>query len=184
MRACLIYSGWKRTYDQCKANQTAMLVADEFTEYHRDESTANIDFFKFDIEQYNENRIPETKVRHTLNQWHNSFFSFGQASPQDGDVFVRIRYDIELTGQIRFADYPLKDNLVYIPFGQDYRAGVNDQFAFGNYQSMKKYFSVYLNHERIFNQGVPFHTESYLRKHLENEGVEIKRLEVETVIKR
>ena len=182
MRVCLIYSGWLRTYQYCKPNHIEMLgVHDEF---HINENNTDIDYHKEDIEEYNLHRIPETVVRHTMNQWRNNWLSFNKVPMMSYDILVRMRYDVELTNKIDFSTYNIEDNVVYIPEGNDYRDGCNDQLAFGNFITMQKYFSVYQHHKEIFSKGYKFHTESYLKRNLEMQGVKIIRIPTQTIIKR
>ena len=160
MKVCLIYSGWLRTYEQCKANHKEMMIAEEFNSVHINEYNTQLHYHTEDIDEYNLNRIPETVVRHSLNQWRNSWLSF-QLAPKGFNIYVRMRYDIELTNKIDFSTYTIEDNVIFITEGNDYRDGCNDQFAFGNYMTMEKYYSVYQNHAEIFSTGHKLHTESY-----------------------
>lgn len=180
-KAVFLYSGFKRTWDRCKHNHDIMLIGDRI-EYHRNEDTHNLNFWQYGIPEYENNKAPETVVRNVLNQWHNNFMCFAKCSQLDGDVFVRNRYDIQLTDIIDFSKYELHDNVVYIPSGHDYREGVNDQFAFGNYNAMFKYYSVYLNHQKLFAQGHSFHPESYVLKNLLMNGMEVVRLTAQTML--
>jgi len=181
MRVCLLYSGWVRTYNQCMQNHIENLKSDSIICVHVNESNTNIDYHKTDIEQYNTNKAGETVVRHTLNQWRNNFLVFDKA-PKDCDVYVRMRYDIKLSGLIDFRQYTFSDGLIYIPQGHDYREGINDQFAFGNLNTMTEYYTLYLRHETIFNRGVLFHTETFVKQNLINSGTEIVRIPIQTEI--
>ncbi len=183
MKAVILYSGYTRTWEKCKPNHAVMLPGEK-VEYHRNENTCNLEFYQFGINEYETNKAPETGVKNVLNQWHNNFMCFAQCSPNDGDVFVRNRYDIHLTDIIDFSKYEYNDHVVYIPSGHDYREGVNDQFAFGNYNAMRTYYSVYLNHSKLFEQGHMFHTESYLTKNLRFNSVEIVRIPAQTILVR
>lgn len=185
MRVCLIYSGWLRTYDQCRQNHADNLVIPgevcvvDYNETHGDLCP----FSRKDFEHYRVNKAPETEPENTVNMWWNMWHAWSQA-PQDCDCYVRCRYDIIFNGPVVFEQYPMLDNTVYIPEGNDYRDGINDQFAFGNRQSMEKYFSVYLNHERYFQEGKEFHSESYLKYNLDALGVNIVRIPVSHYILR
>jgi hypothetical protein len=178
MKAALIYSGYLRTAEQCLPQQDEMIKGAELVMFHRNETTHNLEHYRYDDFLYNENKAPETSVRNTLNQWYNNFMAFSMVNPEDADVFVRIRYDIKLTCEVDLSQYQYNDHTIYIAHGHDYRHGVNDQFAFGNYNVMKQYYSVYLQHERLFNEGHQFHTESYVKLNLK--GIEIKRIEAST----
>ena len=183
MKVCLIYSGWLRTYEQCKAHHKEMLIATEINSVHINEYNTVLHYHTEDIEEYNTNKAPETVVRHSMNQWRNNWLAF-QLAPKGFDFYVRIRYDIEFTNNINFFTYNCEDNVIYIPEGNDYREGCNDQLAFGNYMTMEKYYSVYQNHESIFKRGHQFHTESYLKQNHLDQGVRIVRIPTMTIIKR
>lgn len=181
MTVCLLYSGWLRTYEQCKPNHNGNLQAEVFRESHINERNTEINYITEYVPEYDSNKAPETKAQHTINQWRNMWLCFEQA-PKDCDIYCRMRYDIKLSGPVVFKDYEINDNTVWIPENGDFRDGCNDQFAFGNYNAMKNYFNVYLHYRDIFANGHQFHTESYLKRNLINNGIEIKRLNIQTEI--
>lgn len=182
MKICLIYSGWLRTYEQCKPNHLQIIGVHD--EVHINETNTEIHYYKENIEEYNTNKAPETQTMHTLNQWRNNWLAFNKVPIMTYDVLVRMRYDIELTNKIDFSTYNCENNVIYIPEGSDYRNGCNDQLAFGNYMTMQKYYSVYQNYKSMFQRGFEFHTESYLKQNLIDEGVKIIRIPIQTIIKR
>ena len=177
MTKCLIYSGHRRTYHLNKENHVQCLGDSQ--EVHFNDGDANMDFYNgiTEWEHYRQNKVPETTPNQTVNQWHNNFMAFSKA-PKGFDCYIRIRYDIKLSGAIDFNRYPLADDVVYIPVDGDFWEGVNDRFAFGNYEAIRKYYSVYLLHPLLFHMGKRFHTESYLKHALDHQGVRIVRLEV------
>jgi hypothetical protein len=182
MRVALIYSGQERTWERCKqSHEDAIYTGDTVVFWHTVEALKVYPhFYQLDGHPYDQNRRPETVVASSLNQWHNNFIAFSLV-PRDFDVYVRIRPDITFSGRIDFSqDYSgLK---VYIPHGHNYWDGVNDQIAFGNWESMRRYYSVYLNHGDIFREGVEFHTERYVTQNLIRQGVEIIRIPVDNYI--
>lgn len=179
MTTIKIYSGQIRTYSQCRANHIECLGPGR--ECHYNDLDNPEFFYTHDEFDYKRNKIGETWPDSTLNQWHNNWLGFCKA-PKGFDVYIRMRYDIRLTGVVRLEDYPLDDDVVYIPSGHDYHDGVNDQMAFGNYEAMRRYYSVYLLHPLLFHLGKVFHTESYLKYALDHQRVRIVRLPVETQI--
>jgi hypothetical protein len=52
--------------------------------------------------------------------------------------------------------------------------GINDMIAFGNFESMKVYSSMYDYIDEYIDNGVLFHPETMLRHHLDNKGITIK----------
>ena len=186
MRVALIYSGNERSWDECRGNHMANLVGDCQSFWHTVEAL-NLPPHFYELERgahpYDQNKRPETTVASSFNQWHNNYIGFSLV-PKGFDVYCRVRPDIEFTAPVRFEDYNYEGLKVYIPEGHDYWGGVNDQFAFGNWESMRVYYSVYLNHGLIFKDGVEFHTERYTTENLKRNGVEIIRIPLTNHINR
>jgi hypothetical protein len=192
MKTAVINTGYLRTAEKCRANQWGNLLSryncDEYYYTHEPPEYIGADLSgSVSIKQipynfyptlptphrYYENKAPETEPCNVLNMWHNLFISFCLV-PNTYDCYVRNRPDIQFNGAVHLNNEPGK---VYIPHGNDYRDGINDQFAYGCYESMRVYFSLYLFHERYFNQGVMFHPEGYLNHHLKENGIEIVRVD-------
>lgn len=133
--------------------------------------------YRNDEWNYRANCAPETWPENTVNMWHNMYRAWLKA-PEGFDCYVRMRYDIVFDSVIDFTAWPMLPDVVYIPNCSDYRDGVNDQMAFGSYGAMEKYFSVYLNHGKLFDSGLMFHSETYLKHNLEMLGVKIRRIPV------
>lgn len=129
----------------------------------------------FAAHKFDSNKAGESKVHHTFNMMHNGLVGFSLI-PKGYDFYVRIRPDMKFNGPLNFSEYEPKPNTVYIPKGMDYR-GINDQFAFGDYDSMRKYFSVYLNVTDLWNEGTIFNSEAMHLANLNQLGVNIIRLE-------
>jgi hypothetical protein len=68
-----------------------------------------------------------------------------------------------------------EENTCFIPEGQDWRDGLNDQIAYGDFKTMKKYCGLIENIRILCESGVVFHPETLLSNHLQKEGVKIKR---------
>lgn len=141
------------------------------------------DYFDISVNDLYPNKNPVTNIHWVLLSWKNAFVGF-EIAPNDYDVYVRSRCDIQLTGKINFEDYNINDNEIYIPLGHDYFKGVNDQFAFGSYQVMKAYFSIFTEYEKLYNGGEQFHPESYVTLNLKNKGININRLSITNTILR
>lgn len=113
------------------------------------------------------NKVGETSVINTLNQWRNRQKAFSMV-PTSYDVYVITRPDIRFSAPI---DFTVEPNTVYIPSGNDHRGGINDQFAFGDYESMKWYCDLFTHYLEYFNSGEIFHPEYYLSLHLRKSRV-------------
>lgn len=102
------------------------------------------------------------------------------------DVIISTRCDLWFHNRINFEDYldDLKQHKVIVPSGYDFHGGLNDQFAFGDLDSMTKYLSVYDNISNLAKSGCILHPESLLRRHLNEQTVDIKRFDIKYYIKR
>jgi len=192
MKIAILYSGHLRTWERCKINQQDTVFTNDsdlfFYTYTKPENTDYKQFIQIPgtyydkvVHGYDSNKNPVTCTDNTLQAWHNLFVGFCLV-PNNYDIYVKSRCDIELSRKINYDDYDINDNNIYIPVGNDHCGGVNDQFAFGNYEVMKKYYSVYLNHLKLFQTGLTFHTEFYVTENLKYLGVNIIRLNKTTNI--
>lgn len=173
----MIYSGWLRTWDQCRQNHADCLTPAPVCTIHYDERNFTMNPFDWEeFAHYRENKAPETEPGNTVNMWHNMYCAF-ELAPRGYDCYVRNRPDILIHGHIDFSRFDLRDDVVYIPVGNDYWEGVNDQFAFGSYKAMEAYHNVYLDHEKHFSSGKMFHSESYLKHTLDMRGIRIERIQ-------
>ena len=180
-----IYCGALRSWARCRQNHIENLWTDGHAFFHTYENPnePNSTFIQIPGEFYamdgvshkfNQRKRPEACVAQSLNQWHNMFVGFSLA-PKGYDVYVKTRPDLMFNGKINFNVN--LDNQIYIPEANDF-GGINDRFAFGNYETMKKYYSVYINHEELWNEGVEFHTETMQLANLKKQGVNINRIPV------
>lgn len=185
MKVAILYSGHLRTWDRCKVNHERYLYTNEtdlyFYTYDHPENTNYKQFIKipntyynYEIHDFDSNRNPITSPPNTIQSWHNLFINFCLV-PDNYDCYVKNRCDIEFNSSIKFSDFEMNDSNIYIPVGNDHCGGVNDQFAFGNYNVMKKYYSIYLEYPRLFSDGLVFHTEYYVTQNLLRKGVNIIR---------
>jgi hypothetical protein len=205
MNVALCYIGYLRTWEQCRPNHFDTIWKPNISDWNEgDERGSEIEAFFYTYEdprqaggmlgrstwtqcphpfyddpfgphKFNSHKAGESQACHTLNMMHNNLVGFSLI-PKGYDFYVRIRPDMKFNGTLNFADYEPKENTVYIPKGMDYR-GINDQFAFGDYDSMRKYFSVYLNCEELFAEGHLFNSEVYHLANLNKLGVNIVRFD-------
>ena len=91
------------------------------------------------------------------------------------DLVVRMRYDSEFPFTINFLDYvDNPEEMIYIPWGDDWLGGINDQFAIGNSEIIDIYSNVFVNLQNY--QYLPYHPETILRTHLNENNIKIKRI--------
>jgi hypothetical protein len=193
MNVAVLYSGHLRTWNACRQNQidnfytptteTYFYTYDEPETPYKQFNKIQGTYYTEPLDWYNSNKNPVTCTDNTLQAWHNLFIGFCLV-PHNYDVYVKSRTDIVLSGKINFEDYNIDDTNIYIPYGNDHCGGVNDQFAFGSYKVMKKYYSVYLEHGNLFREGKTFHTEFYVTENLKKQGVVINRLNITNTILR
>lgn len=88
-----------------------------------------------------------------------------------------IKYDIVIflrADQLFETPLPIltiTDNTIYIPMDNDH-CGLNDQFAIGNFQSMKFYCNLFNEIQNIFNHTkIGYHTETYVLLYLKNMNI-------------
>lgn len=186
MKIAVLYAGDIRTWNNCRENQLRNISGDKdlyFYTYTEPENTPYKQFRQAPAwngiwdDRYKDNQHPWIDTARVLQIWKNLYTGFCLVS-DPYDVYVKSRCDIELSGRINFEEYDIPSGKIFIPKGEDYEDGVNDQFAFGNYSSMEKYFNVYLNHPQLYSSGLRFHTEYYVLKNLERQGVVIERINI------
>ena len=86
-----------------------------------------------------------------------------------------MRSDIISNSKFPFDENILVDsNTVYIPNCCDF-LGINDQMAYGDFNSMKKYCDEYNNLSTILSKLHHLNPEQILKKYLNNSGLNIKR---------
>lgn len=192
MRIALNYTGQLRSWNpQCKVNHLENIwsyAADAYFYTDHDPEVighfeARVKFTKdqnvnwypdpFQHHRYHDRKAPENTYYQTMRQWHCGFIGFNLI-PQGYDIYVRIRPDIIFNGKLDFHEFDCSQKVIYIPQGNDYW-GINDQFAFGNHEVMKIYYSVYQNHHELWHEGTTFCSELMQLRNLEKNGVQIKR---------
>ena len=192
MRIAVLYAGHLRTWEQCRPDQQEKFWTPETDLYfYTYTKPGNTDFKQFvqipcsyyneKVHDYDSNKNDITRTDNTLQSWHNLFVGFCLV-PKGYDIYVKSRCDIKLSARINFNEFAITPHDIYIPKEGDYCGGVNDRFAFGSYEVMKKYYSVYLNHLKLFQAGLTFHTEFYVTENLKRQGVDIHRLNLEDTI--
>lgn len=94
---------------------------------------------------------------------------------KDYDVVVRGRPDLIFMSPIHFSNYKIKKKQIYVP--ERYNHGyTNDQFAFGDQESMNLYASLYERIPSYFNEIAIGVAENLMRGHLTNHRTGLKIL--------
>lgn len=93
------------------------------------------------------------------------------------DIIIYLRADQIYNNSLVLPPVIL-DNTIYVPYGYDYY-GLNDQFAFGNVNSMTKYLNLYNYIKIIYDTThIGFHTETYLLIHMQALNINIVRFDL------
>jgi hypothetical protein len=126
----------------------------------------------------NKNTYAETKTTNLYSMHYKIKKGFNlieeyQSLGKCYDIVIRIRFDIRLENFIDL--YEVNPNKVYIPEGWNHRDGINDLFAIGGYEVMKKYCNLYSYLEEYSIAGSMFHPETLLKVHLEKNSINIER---------
>jgi hypothetical protein len=188
MKIAILYSGALRTWNEVRENhENNLFTPDCDLFFYTDEEPENTKYKQYiqiperyyDVPdgRYDSNKNPITNTANTLGMWHNMFIGWCLV-PKGYDVYVKARCDSKLNKKIDFLYYDYSGNNIYIPVEGDFCGGVNDRFAFGNYDVMKKYFSIYIEHQNLFQQGLVFHTEYYLTENMKRKMLNIIRIPV------
>jgi hypothetical protein len=112
--------------------------------------------------------IPESVPVRAMHYNRKRAFNMIQDKP---NRVVSSRFDLYVDDYIWYVDN-IEDNTIYIPEGEDY-GGLNDRFAYGDYESMKKYCHLYdhihtLSHSEL-------HPESILKEYIDKVGLNVIR---------
>lgn len=97
------------------------------------------------------------------------------------DCVIRFRFEIGIHQPCPVITP--EPNTIHIPQGQDHCGGVCDAIAIGDSESMDVYAGVYRMLPEYRSKSMPTHPESAVRKHLELNGVTIKRFRLHTTLR-
>jgi hypothetical protein len=132
-------------------------------------------------EMFTFNKMPETNTHNTYSQHkHNNecikmIDNYQKKNNMKFDLIVKYRSDIDsVNGDVIQLDSP-ESNTCYIPEGADWRGGLNDQIAYGDFETMYKYCNLVNNIRNLCESGIVFHPETLLLNHIQREGINIKR---------
>jgi len=97
------------------------------------------------------------------------------------DRVIRFRFEIGASQPCPIIEP--EPNTIHIPEGQDHLGGVCDTTAIGDGHSMDVYSSIYSMLSEYASKSMPTHQESVVRKHLELNGIAIKRFRWGTTLR-
>ena len=126
--------------------------------------------------------INKYRVFRLLEEYTNKKYAIGI----EYDVIVSFRVDIKIAhgASFNFTNISKNDNDIYIPNGWDFRNGVNDQIAYGNYNVMQKYMNIYSNVEYILENKLSIvHPESLTLANIKFAKLNIRRVQLNYELK-
>lgn len=98
------------------------------------------------------------------------------------DLVIYLRADQHFYMDLTFPSFPLPDDTLYIPSGNDH-TGINDQFAMGSMKAMEHYTNCFHHITEIYKKtNIPFHTETYVKLH--NQTMKIERFYLHYALQR
>lgn len=126
----------------------------------------------------NKTRNEPLRTNGLLNMWHMwkevNNLKIKHENNFKYDWVFRMRPDSWFDAQIENLKL-LNNNNLYIPDHDDW-GGINDRFALSSSKNMDIYNSLIDHCEKIFDMGNAFHVETFLKKHIDNHKISIKRI--------
>ena len=129
-------------------------------------------------------RRPETNIHNMICHFINKgrvFALLEEYSIQHAityDIVMSVRVDTVFLHKIIFEH--IDPNTIYIPVGEDWvHPGINDQMAYGGFEAMKKYMSIFTNIIEILEkrQSIP-HPENLTYANIKKNALDIKRVHI------
>lgn len=99
------------------------------------------------------------------------------------DCVLSLRVDLFFRGKINYGT--INNNTVYIPESGDWVGGINDQLAYGTFETMRKYMNIFDTSIVLLNKGclIP-HPENLNRANIEFYKLNVSRFGIEYYILR
>ena len=112
-------------------------------------------------------------MHYSINAANNLKCKYEQENNMIFDCVVRMRFDSDFEGKIlNLSNFT---SGVYIPEGEDWLGGINDQFALGSSYDMNIYSNLINNLESL--QDCVYHPETLLRAYLDRQRVGVARFD-------
>jgi hypothetical protein len=99
------------------------------------------------------------------------------------DIVISLRLDLLLYDKFNFSNFINNNNFIYIPEGNDWEGGINDQIAYGNIEAMRKYMFIFNN--MIFllnNKNNLIHPETLVRENIYHNNLNMIRFNLKYTI--
>ena len=196
MRAAIMFIGRIKTYEEqleyllklqkkYDLDVFCSLNLENLDEYHQTFLDAlNVKKFHFEKAPYNidwNNYATRYVVirPNMVSHFYNSFKCFQLIEEYQKennftyDIIIKFRADIISSEELNL-EKNVEPNNIFIPSGWDH-CGINDQVAYGDYNTMKLYCDVYNRIENMCNNGCDFHPETLILRLLINNNIRINR---------
>jgi hypothetical protein len=99
------------------------------------------------------------------------------------DIVISLRLDLLLDDKFNFSNFINNNNFIYIPEGNDWEGGINDQIAYGNIEAMKKYMFIFNNMIYLLNnKNNVIHPERLTRENIYHNNLNMIRFNLKYTI--
>ena len=152
-------------------------------DFNINEDQVNIE----EIEVPKEIKESKLRVRDRLDNMYSMFYNnykcmelinnYEKKNKYKFDIIIKYRSDINGKSNIEIEN-EIDENTIYVPLGNDW-GGLNDQIAYGNVESMKKYSECYLNFLEYAILNKEFHPEGLLSRNIKTKLLNVKRFKYE-----
>lgn len=141
--------------------------------------------------KFNFNTPSETNIKNVIKHFTNKkrvfelMEKYSITNKIKYDVVISYRIDIQLISKFDICNP--KYNTIYIPEGQDWRMGINDQIAYGSQNVMKKYCNILNNIHIILKYKLSkygFHPENLTLANIKYNNIYIYRFKLSYIIVR
>lgn len=141
---------------------------------------------EFEIPDYiQNNRQLETNIQSCFFMWRKRALAIKMIQNEaDYDCIVCGRIDVEYKHVFDInALQNINDSTILIPNGGDYRNGINDVIAIGNFKTMNIYSNLINKIYEYCREGCTFHPEHLLKYHLDKNKIVAHRFPMGIVIR-
>ncbi len=115
---------------------------------------------------YKYKKTDETDHYRVYSMFYHNKLAFDMINKQTFDIVMKYRTDVLLNDNLKLSPVKqLKENTIYIPKKHNF-IGINDQIAYGNYESMRLYCLCVDNLLEICDSGIIYNPEKILQEHL------------------
>ncbi len=203
MKIAILFSGRIKKFNSCykyimknivKDNEVDFFISHEknldkkelfdFVNLFKPKKIIENDEIYFDISKYP--NAPKVKSKHNimcmfLNRFKvfNIFKEYCLEKNISYDIIFSHRVDFALNNILNYENYleKIKEDYLFIPSEHDY-GGINDRFAFGNFNTMKTYMNCYNKIYELLENKTPLHPETILLSYLKLTEVKIMRFKI------